>query len=445
MKKLITAIAFVLVCAGLGYVAQTTVNTSSDTFKTAWDRQQAMNTETYGFESSEQTWRSSVTQTEMSYLGGVTSDIQTQFGAKQSTLVNEAGLYAALSDVTDFVQPGDSPSFAALTVESNTIDFGDVTEDYVLTFNASTNTWAGEAAGSGAGDLLANGTVPLTANWDIGAYTITGTRFISDIAIGTAPFGVTSTTLVSNLNSDLLDGVEGSGYQTVLTNSAGLRGALSDETGTGVAVFATSPTLVTPTLGVATATSLSIDATTSGGQLTYWLEDSDNGSNYIGWGSPATVSNDLILFPPATADPLAGQIMKFAAPSSVAGSDGTSRDSAQATWQYPNAIVVKATATTYTIGTTDPQEAYGGIIYVTGACTVTIPAVAAGMNFTVITIGAIAVSVDPNASDLLILDGTTLDDGDKATNTSTTGDIAVFTYYDATGFYVTSNSWTDGS
>ena len=65
---------------------------------------------------------------------------------------------------------------------------------------------------AGGGDLLANGTVPLTANWDVGAYTITGTRFISDIATGTAPFGVSSTTVVTNLNADLLDGQEGSYY-----------------------------------------------------------------------------------------------------------------------------------------------------------------------------------------------------------------------------------------
>lgn len=38
-------------------------------------------------------------------------------------------------------------------------------------------------------------------NIDIGAYTITGTQFISDIAIGTAPFVVTSTTEVSNLRA----------------------------------------------------------------------------------------------------------------------------------------------------------------------------------------------------------------------------------------------------
>ena len=44
--------------------------------------------------------------------------------------------------------------------------------------------------------------------------------------------------------------------QTTLTNSAGLANALSDETGTGLTVFATSPNLTTPNIGVATATSL---------------------------------------------------------------------------------------------------------------------------------------------------------------------------------------------
>jgi len=45
-------------------------------------------------------------------------------------------------------------------------------------------------------------------------------------------------------------------YQTVLTNSAGLAGALSDETGSGAAVFADTPTLVTPILGTPTSGTL---------------------------------------------------------------------------------------------------------------------------------------------------------------------------------------------
>jgi hypothetical protein len=120
---------------------------------------------------------------------------------------------------------------------------------------------------------------------------------------------------------------------------------------------------------------------------------------------------------------------------------------------FPNAtgtvalsqIVTKTTAANYTVGTTDSRELYGGVIYVTGAATITVPAVAAGASFTVITIGAVAVSVDPNASDLIYLDGTALSDGDKITNTSTAGDIAVLTYYDGTGWHASTNSWTDGN
>lgn len=46
------------------------------------------------------------------------------------------------------------------------------------------------------------------------------------------------------------------GKQSTLTNSAGLAAALSDETGSGAAVFATSPTLVTPILGTPTSGTL---------------------------------------------------------------------------------------------------------------------------------------------------------------------------------------------
>ena len=48
--------------------------------------------------------------------------------------------------------------------------------------------------------------------------------------------------------------------QDLLTNSAGLAAALSDETGTGLAVFSTNPILTTPTLGAASATSITLNA-----------------------------------------------------------------------------------------------------------------------------------------------------------------------------------------
>jgi hypothetical protein len=57
----------------------------------------------------------------------------------------------------------------------------------------------------------------------------------------------------------------GTGVATFLTtpSSANLRAALTDETGTGSAVFANTPTLVTPIIGAATGTSLALSTFTA--------------------------------------------------------------------------------------------------------------------------------------------------------------------------------------
>lgn len=61
-----------------------------------------------------------------------------------------------------------------------------------------------------------DGTKPLTANWDAGSYEIRAETFESDVATGTAPFTIASTTAVSNLNADLLDGNHASAFATAL-------------------------------------------------------------------------------------------------------------------------------------------------------------------------------------------------------------------------------------
>ena len=68
--------------------------------------------------------------------------------------------------------------------------------------------------------------------------------------------GVTGTLPVANGGTGIAS--LGTGVATFLgtPSSANLAAALTDETGTGSNVFATSPTLVTPVLGVATATSI---------------------------------------------------------------------------------------------------------------------------------------------------------------------------------------------
>lgn len=62
------------------------------------------------------------------------------------------------------------------------------------------------------------------------------------------------------------------------TTSSELAGVISDETGSGALVFATSPTLVTPTLGAASATSLSVTGTGGAGYLQLANQSSNPGT-----------------------------------------------------------------------------------------------------------------------------------------------------------------------
>lgn len=79
---------------------------------------------------------------------------------------------------------------------------------------------------------------------------------LSAPALGTP----TSGTLTNCTNLPISTGVSGLGSNVATflatPSSANLASAVTGETGSGALVFATSPTLVTPTLGVATATSL---------------------------------------------------------------------------------------------------------------------------------------------------------------------------------------------
>ena len=78
----------------------------------------------------------------------------------------------------------------------------------------------------------------------------TASRFVSTQTTGTAPLTVTSTTLVSNLNADLLDGQEGSYYRNASNINAGtiddayLPATISSDI-TGNAATATTATTAT--------------------------------------------------------------------------------------------------------------------------------------------------------------------------------------------------------
>jgi len=76
----------------------------------------------------------------------------------------------------------------------------------------------GDMSGKGDDDhtqyLLASGGRGLAGDWDAGAHKITAEQFAADIADGTTPFEVTSTTKVSNLNVDRVDNFHANGSPT---------------------------------------------------------------------------------------------------------------------------------------------------------------------------------------------------------------------------------------
>lgn len=77
------------------------------------------------------------------------------------------------------------------------------------------------------GALLADGTIPLTANWDAGTFEIRANTFQSDVVTGTAPFIVASTTTVANLdaataaNATLLNGLAATAFALLAGRAGG--------------------------------------------------------------------------------------------------------------------------------------------------------------------------------------------------------------------------------
>ena len=194
-------------------------------------------------------------------------------------------------------------------------------------------------------------------------------------------------------------------------------------------------------------TGISIPATATGPQLSYYLEDSDNGSNFVGWGSPASNNNDLILLIP-TADPLAGQIITFAVPASVTGSDGVARDSAQGSFAYPGASQTPVIddpdnfASNFT-----GANLYGGTFIANTDGTAALPDAAVGMNFTYVLEGANANIIDPDGTgtaDTITMNGLAAAQDENVVS-STSGAMCVFQYRAANSWMATCNGFAEAT
>jgi len=126
------------------------------------------------------------------FVGALTGNADTV--TTNANLTGDVTSTGNATDITESVlEDGGTDELAITAGMMNT-----GTNASAATYWRGDNTWV---TPSGSGDLLADGSVPLTANWDVGAYTITGLTFVSDQATGTAPFTVASTTEVANLKA----------------------------------------------------------------------------------------------------------------------------------------------------------------------------------------------------------------------------------------------------
>ena len=123
------------------------------------------------------------------------------------------------------------------------------------------------------------------------------------------------------------------------------------------------------------------------------------------------------------------------APSEVAVADALAL-------KAPKAIATAVKSAAYTVGTDDANEAYGGVIYTSATGTISLPAIAAGMSLSVIATAAVAVTVDPNGTEKILLDGVDATAGKSIISAGAIGDMAVLTYYGAGTWYAATNSWT---
>lgn len=225
--------------------------------------------------------------TSLGTISAWASGVQTWLGTPSS-----ANLRAALTDET-----GTGAAVFATSPTLVTPALG--TPSSVVLTNATGLPISTGLSGAGAGILTWLGT-PSSGNLATALTDETGTGsvvFSTSPTLVTPALGTPSAVVLTNgTGLPVSTGISGlgTGIATWLAtpSSANLATALTDETGSGALVFATSPTLVTPTLGVATATSINkvtITAPATGATLT--LIDGTTVTGPAATGTLATLGN----------------------------------------------------------------------------------------------------------------------------------------------------------
>ena len=244
-------------------------------------------------------------------------------------------------------------------------------------------------------------------------------------------------------------------------SSSDLAGALTDETGSGAAVFATSPTLVTPTLGIAAATDLNVSGITTTGTLKL---SGTSGIGITGISSSTTLVENSHAYLPTQAavkayvdavDVTLGINADTGGPSTVATSQtltvsgtanevNTSVSGQTITVGLPDSVTVTTALTTPTVNVTNLKANDG-----TTAITITNSTGAVGINSNLTVLGDLFVNgttTQINTNSLTVEDRT-IDLGivsGAAPSSDTTWDLGILFNYHATTAKKSAVIWEHG-
>ena len=148
-----------------------------------------------------------------------------------------------------------SAGFVTFNNKQNALSLGNLTASLPISQTGGTGAIVGTGVALTIADAQANGSTKGAATFTANDFNDSSGLISIDYANGQAA----STTQKGFLTSAGF--VTFNNKQGALVNSAGLAAALSDETGTGLAVFSTNPVLVTPNIGDATTDKLHFNLT----------------------------------------------------------------------------------------------------------------------------------------------------------------------------------------
>ena len=223
--------------------------------------------------------------TELTYLKGVTSDIQTQINGKQSTISFGTGVQTALG-----INIGSAGAPVLFNGALGTPSSGTLTNATGLPQSGVTNLTTDLGLKAPLANPTFTGTVTIPTPFTLGATSVTSTGTqLNYLSSATGTTGTTSTNLVYSTSPTLVTPNLGTPSTLVGTNitgtasgltagnvttnanltgpitSVGNATSIASQTGTGTKfVVDNTPTLITPILGVASATSLNTGTTLNG-------------------------------------------------------------------------------------------------------------------------------------------------------------------------------------